>query len=131
RSKNEKVSIQNAIDFYSDKIKKIEPELKANFAGLNIHELGTFRDRQLFYFKIGITNFLRSKKIVPELDQLYFVYGVNYQVEQAFQACVKEFPIFKKLVQMELSDISKWNLFEWQRFVKNELQTDRKQNFLD
>ncbi len=131
RNKTEKATIQNAINFYSDKIKKIEPELKANFTGLNVQELGTFRDRQLFYFKIGITNFLRSKKIVPELDQLYFVYGVNYQVEQAFQACVREFPIFRKLMQMELENISKWSLLDWQKFVKNELQIDRKQNFLN
>lgn len=130
RSKTEKASIQNAIDFYSDKIKKIEPELNANFTGLNVNELGTFRDRQLFYFKLGITNFLRSKNIIPELDQLYFVYGVNYQVEQAFQACAREFPLFTKLVQNELAQIAEWSLLDWQRFVKTELKESGKQNLL-
>lgn len=131
RNKSEKSSIQNAIDFYSNKIKSIEPKLKANFTGLNIKELGTFRDRQLFYFKIGITNYLRSKKIVPELDQLYFVYGVNYRVERAFQACVREFPLFTKLIHLELEQIAEWSLLDWQRFVKNELGTGGTQKYLD
>ncbi len=131
RNKTEKSSIQKAIDFYSEKIKKIEPELKANFTGLNITELGTYRDRQSYYLKLGITNFLRSKNIIPELDHLYLAHGINYQVEQAFQACARELPLFSKLIQMELEQVAQWSLLDWQRFVKNELKTGGKDNLLN
>jgi len=116
----EKETILAAIENYHQKIKEIEPRLKSKFTGQTINELGSRKDREIYYFKMGITNYLRGKNIIPEFDRLYRIYGVNYQVDQAFQLITQKFPIFKKALTIGLKQITSWSLFELQQFVKNE-----------
>ena len=122
RSASEKATIRDAINNYSAKIKEIEPNLKKKFTGQTVAELGTKADRELFYFKMAITNYLRGKDLIPELDRLYYVYGVNYQVEQAFQAVVNELPFFEQLLQTGLRQLAGNSLFELQKVINHALQ---------
>lgn len=125
RSKVDKETMRTALDNYSAQIKSIEPHLKRIFQGLYRHELGTRHDRQLFYFKMGVTNFLRSQRIVAQLDQLYRVQGVNYPVEQAFQLVNQDFPFFQKLLNQGIENLGKATVLEIQSFIKGELRAAR------
>ncbi|MBN1351765.1 hypothetical protein JXJ21_20300 [candidate division KSB1 bacterium] len=117
KSETEKQTIHNALDIYTQTVKALEKELRKEFRGLDQFDLGTRLDRETFYFKMGITNYLRGKNIIPELDRLYRVYGVNYQVEEAFRETTREFPVFQQILAEGLESVSTWHLLRLQQFV--------------
>ena len=122
KSAKDKAAIQEALDNYTQKVKAIEEDLRKEFKGLNRHELGTKHDREEFYFKVGITNYLRGKNLVLALDQLYRAYGVNYQVDDGFRAVTHEFPVFKEVLTKGLEAIGDWSFLELQQFVRASLE---------
>lgn len=121
KSAKEKIAIREALDNYTQKVKALESELRKEFKGLTRQELGTKRDREEFYFKMGLTNYLRGKNLIPALDQLYRVYGVNYQVEEGFRALAHDFPGFKEVLAEGLETVGNWSFLELQQFVRANL----------
>ena len=53
---------------------------------------GDRRDRQLYYFKMGVTNSLRRSGQLDSLGHLYRYRGVNYDVEEAYDLAAQECP---------------------------------------
>lgn len=123
RPQNEKEVLQENLKKYREKLAELESRLKFQFKGMQFEEIGTRHDRELFYFKMGITNYLRGKDIVPELDQLYRVYGVNYQVENAFQMVIQSLPVFKKLIGAGIQQLAQKSLLEIENLIHQALKT--------
>lgn len=132
RPKEEKKVIREAIQNYTEKIKEIQPQLKKKFTGITSSEIGSRGDREIFYFKMAVTNYLRGKDFIPDLDRLYYVYGLNYQIEDAFTKVTRELPIFEKVLNQGLHEVATLELIDLQRFVQAELrQTDSKKSLSD
>jgi hypothetical protein len=93
----EKEKLEQALQNYQHQMRHIQSQLKMPFTGMSSSEIGTRDDRELFYLKLGITNYLRGRGLIPELDRLYRVYGVNYDVNAAFATLEKEYPFFVKI----------------------------------
>ncbi|MDE2887166.1 MAG: hypothetical protein OXR72_03065 [Gemmatimonadota bacterium] len=53
---------------------------------------GDRRDRQLYYFKMGVTNSLRRSGQLESLGHLYRYRGVNYDVLEAYDLAAQECP---------------------------------------
>lgn len=53
---------------------------------------GDRRDRQLYYFKMGVTNSLRRSGQLESLGKLYRYRGVNYDVLEAYDLAAQECP---------------------------------------
>lgn len=53
---------------------------------------GDRRDRQLYYFKMGVTNSLRRSGLLESLGHLYRYRGVNYDVQEAYDLAAQECP---------------------------------------
>ncbi len=53
---------------------------------------GDKRDRQLYYFKMGVTNSLRRSGQLESLGHLYRYRGVNYDVLEAYDLAAQECP---------------------------------------
>ncbi len=53
---------------------------------------GDKRDRQLYYFKMGVTNSLRRSGQLDSLGHLYRYRGVNYDVLEAYDLAAQECP---------------------------------------
>lgn len=53
---------------------------------------GDRRDRQLYYFKMGVTNSLRRSGQLDSLGHLYRYRGVNYDVLEAYDLAAQECP---------------------------------------
>ncbi len=53
---------------------------------------GDKRDRQLYYFKMGVTNSLRRSGQLESLGHLYRYRGVNYDVQEAYDMAAEECP---------------------------------------
>lgn len=53
---------------------------------------GDRRDRQLYYFKMGVTNALRRSGQLESLGHLYRYRGVNYDVLEAYDLAAQECP---------------------------------------
>ena len=121
-----KKTLRNALQNYTEKLKELETKLRREFKGLNREELGGHRDREEYYYKMGVSNFLRGKDIVPALDQLYRVYGVNYQVEDGFRAITRELPVFQNLLTRGLEAIGEWSLLELQQYIRSNIPDQRK-----
>jgi hypothetical protein len=124
RSDSEKQVLQESLQKYGEKLAELAQQLKFQFKGMQIAEIGTRRDRESFYFKMAITNYLRSKNIVPELDQLYRIYGVNYQVEKAFQIVTQALPVFQKLLDAGIQQLAQQSVLELERFIHHELKSN-------
>ncbi|MCK5738602.1 hypothetical protein KAH55_05450, partial [bacterium] len=93
----EKIQLEQALQNYQQQMAQIQGQLKMPFIGMNPSEIGTRADRELFYLKLGITNYLRGRGIIDDLDRLYRVYGVNYDVNAAFATLEKEYPFFEEI----------------------------------
>ena len=51
------------------------------------------RERQLYYFMMGVTNTLRKHRShFPSLDALYRAKGLGYNVEEAYERLSRECP---------------------------------------
>jgi len=125
KTEDDRQVLRKALENYTAKIKSLESELHREFKGIDRQSLGTKRDREEFYFKMGVTNYLRSKNVAPALDQLYRIYGVNYQVEDAFRAVMRELPLFEKLMLTGIDQIQSWRLLELKQFIHSHFTPEK------
>lgn len=123
RPESEKQVLRDSMQKYNEKLNELMPQLRFAFKGMQTDEIGTRNDREIFYFKMAITNYLRSKDIVPELDRLYRIYGVNYHVEKAFELVTQTLPVFQKLVDSGMQQLAQKSVLELEQFIHQELKT--------
>ena len=63
---------------------------------------GDSRDRRHYYFKMGVTNSLRHSGCLQSLGQLYWMRGVNYDVNEAYDLAARECRVLASADLMDL-----------------------------
>ena len=86
-------AIRSLLAVLDGEIRELQDELARSMAAIPAPETllwGDFRDRRLYYFKMGVTNSLRRSGRLESLGHLYRLNGVNYDVEEAYELAATE-----------------------------------------
>ncbi len=87
--------LRGMLEMVDDQIDAFQTELDRSMAYIpepDTLRWGDKRDRQLYYFKMGVTNSLRRSGQLDSLGHLYRYRGVNYDVLEAYDLAAQECP---------------------------------------
>ena len=87
--------LRGLLEMVDGQIEAFQAELDRSMAHIPEPDTLTWgdkRDRQLYYFKMGVTNSLRRSGQLESLGHLYRYRGVNYNVQEAYDLAAQECP---------------------------------------
>ncbi len=87
--------LRGLLEMVDARINAFQEELERSMAYIpepDTLRWGDRRDRQLYYFKMGVTNSLRRSGQLESLVHLYRYRGVNYDVLEAYDLAAQECP---------------------------------------